>query len=334
MFFHGMQSAFINIGIGKNAFIHIKDLLPKIDITKQDLIQEDIRNIIKPGDPILVQITRDTNYKKGARVTKNISLTGRFFVFMPKTPFIAVSQKIMNQDKKIELKELVFNSIPKGSGGIIRTSCENANIKDIIKDIQSLVNLWEKIQKIQIENYPIQIYNNGGSLRRHIINQIDKNLDRIIVNNSNLAKEVRVILQTENVDIPIIIDEKYIKNYNFTNQLKLMENRKIWLKCGGFITIDKTEALTAIDVNTGKYIGKDNFEDTIFKVNKEATIEIAKQLRIRNIGGIIIIDYIDMHVEDNKREIIRIMEKEIKKDSSKVQIEGFTKLDLLEMTRK
>ena len=141
-------------------------------------------------------------------------------------------------------------------------------------------------------------------------------------------------MQLENKKIEIVIDDKYLEKFDFQNQLRKLENRKIWLDCGGFITIDKTEALTAIDVNSGKFIGKNNFEDTIFTVNKEATIEIAKQLRARDIGGIIIIDYIDMYVEENKQEIIRLMENEIKKYGSKVQIEGFTKLNLLEMTRK
>jgi len=145
---------------------------------------------------------------------------------------------------------------------------------------------------------------------------------------------IKNILKSENKDIQVCIQPEYLKKFDFENQIHKLENRKVWLACGGFITIDKKEALTAIDVNSGKFIGKDNFEDTVFKVNEEATIEIAKQLRARDIGGIIIVDYIDMHIDENKERIIKLIEKETKSDSSKVQIEGFTKLNLLEMTRK
>lgn len=335
MFCHGMQSAFVNIGSGKNAFIHLKDLLPKVDVTKNvENKKEDIRKMIKPGDPILVQVTRDKNYKKGARVTTHISLTGRFFVYMPNSPFVAVSQKIENEEKKKELKELVESYLPKNAGGIIRTNCENASKEEILEDVKKQMEIWNHLMDTELDNYPKEIFNSGGIIRKYIIDNIDKDLEKIIVSNEKLEKSVKNILKYENKKTVIEIDSQFLEKYDYENQLKKLENRKIWLDCGGFITIDKTEALTAIDVNSGKYIGKNNFEDTIFVVNKEATIEIAKQLRARDIGGIIIIDYIDMYIDKNKEEIVKLMEQEIKKDSSKVQIEGFTKLNLLEMTRK
>ena len=331
----GMQAAFVNIGSGKNAFIHLKDILPKVDVVKGDTQEkEDIRKVIKPGDPILVQVTRDKNYKKGARVTTHISFTGRFFVYMPNSPFIAVSQKIENEDKKKELKEAISKILPENSGGIIRTTCENANLEEIIKDIEKQIEVWNDLINIQFNEYPKEIYNSGGIVRKYIVDNLDKGLDRIIVCNKSVEKSVKDIVKYENKNIDIVINEKYLDRHDFENQLKKLENRKVWLDCGGFITIDKTEALTAIDVNSGKFIGKNDFEDTIFTVNKEATVEIAKQIRARDIGGIIIIDYIDMCLEENKKEIVKIMEQEIKKDCSKVQIEGFTKLNLLEMTRK
>ncbi|MBR1540005.1 MAG: Rne/Rng family ribonuclease [Clostridia bacterium] len=331
----GMQAAFINIGSGKNAFIHLKDLLPKIDVTKEpESKNKDIRKIIKPGDPVLVQVTRDKNYKKGARVTTHISLTGRFFVYMPNSPFIAVSQKIENEERKQELKELVTKILPKDTGGIIRTNCDKAKKEDILEDIKKLVEIWNGLIDGEFTQYPKEIYNNGGIIKKYIIDNLDKNLDKIVVCDKNVEKVVKDILNCENKKIKLEINDKYLEQYDYENQIRKLENRKIWLDCGGFITIDKTEALTAIDVNSGKYIGKSNFEDTIYIVNKEATIEIARQLRARDIGGIIIIDYIDMHIEKNKEDIVQLMEQEIKKDGSKVQIEGFTKLNLLEMTRK
>ena len=331
----GMQAAFVNIGSGKNAFIHLRDLLPKVDVTKEpETKNEDIRKIIKPGDPVLVQVTRDKNYKKGARVTTHISLTGRFFVYMPNSPFVAVSQKIESDEKKAELKEFVSSNIPKDTGGIIRTNCENANKEDILKDIKKLVDIWNTIIDTPFEDYPKEIFNSGGIVKKYIIDNLDKNLDKIIVYNKELEKYVKSIMKDEGKTVKVEIDENFLSKYDYESQIRKLENRKIWLDCGGFITIDKTEALTAIDVNSGKFIGKSNFEDTIFVVNREATIEIARQLRARDIGGIIIIDYIDMYIDKNKEEIVKLMEQEIKKDGSKVQIEGFTKLNLLEMTRK
>lgn len=269
---------------GKNAFIHLKDLLPKVDITKgNENKKEDIRNIIRPGDPVLVQVTRDKNYKKGARVTTHISLVGRFFVYMPNSPFVAVSQKIEDKEERENLKKFFCENLPKNTGGIIRTNSLNASKEEILEDIQKLIQNWNDLIDTELDDYPKEIYNNGGIVRKYIIDNLDKGLDRIIVCDKNVESYVKDILKSENKEVEFVIDDKYLEKFNFQNQLKKLDSRKIWLDCGGFITIDKTEALTAIDVNSGKFIGKNNFEDTIFIVNKEATIEIAKQLRARDI---------------------------------------------------
>ena len=163
---------------------------------------------------------------------------------------------------------------------------------------------------------------------------MDQNLYRIVTNDKNVYKEVNSILEEEDIAIKVEMQENLLNIYDLEKQLEVLNNRKIWLKCGGFITIDKTEALTAIDVNSGKYTGKKDLEQTILTVNKEATIEIAKQLRLRDIGGIIIIDYIDMQNKEDEEEIIELFKEQLKKDRSKTQIVGFSKLNLLEMTRK
>lgn len=253
---------------------------------------------------------------------------------MPDTPFITVSQKIESKLKKENLKKFFKENLPDGIGGVIRTSAENASEKDMLEEIVSLNNTWEGIKNQEILSVPCELYSAGGIIKKYIIDNIDKNLNRIAVDSEELKIDVLKILKEERAEVLVEIEKNYLDKYDYENQIRKSENRKIWLDCGGFITIDKTEALTAIDVNTGKFIGKDNFEKTVFEVNRQATIEIAKQLKLRDIGGIIIIDYIDMHVEKNKTEILKIIEKEIKKDSSKVQIEGFTKLNLLELTRK
>ena len=171
-------------------------------------------------------------------------------------------------------------------------------------------------------------------IRRTVIDILDRGLKKIIVNDKTIFEEVqKLLVNTKNIKVELK-EENLFNMYSLENQVKKMENRKLWLKCGGFITIDRTEALTAIDVNTGKYTGKKDLEETIYKVNQEATIEIAKQLRLRDICGIIIIDYIDMHKEENIEGIERLLKDELKKDRAKIQVAGFTKLNLLEMTRK
>lgn len=333
----GMQSAFVNIGIGKNALIHLRDIFPKEDLTidKNEISpKSDIRQVVRPGDQILVQVTRDKSSKKGARVSKHISFTGRFFVYMPLTPFIALSQKITEPETRKNLKEMFLKLLPENTGGIIRTNSVTASKEEIEKEVKNLVKKWEEIKQITLEDYPKEVYNAGGIIFKYLTDNLDKNLTKIIVSDDEIKLQVETFLAQENKQIKVELDKDYLKKFDFENQIRKIENRKVWLNCGGFITIDKTEALTAIDVNSGKFIGKDDFENTIFKVNEEATYEIAKQLKLRDIGGIIIIDYIDMHIPQNKEKIIKLMEQEIKKDSSKVQIEGFTKLNLLEMTRK
>ena len=335
----GMQAAFVNIGENKNTFIHLKDILPKQDSTVITTNSEDkninIKDVIKPGMPILVEVKRDSTVKKGARVSTHISIPGRFIVFMPNTPFITISQKINQSSEKERLMGIVKKLLPEDTGAIIRTSAENVNELDIKKDIDRVIKIWNNICNESTEVIPKLVYKTGGILKKILIDLIDTDLDKIVVDTLELKERVEKVLEEiegkENIKVEVN-DEPI--NYELDKQLAKAENRKIWLNCGGFITIDKTEALTAIDVNSGKYIGDDTLEKTVFTVNKEASIEIAKQLKLRDIGGIIIIDYIDMKEEKNKEKIIEILNKELKKDRSKTQIQGFTRLNLLEMTRK
>ncbi len=335
--FQGMQAAFVNVGTNKNAFIHLKDILPKQDIVKNEnqKATENIKDLIRPGDPLLVEIKRDSTSKKGPRVSTHISLTGRFIILLPNSPFITLSQKITNKQERERLTNVIKKYLPENMGAIIRTVAENATEEIIKSDIERMVKKWENIININIEEYPKEVYDVGGILIKVLTDLIDSNLDRIIVNNKNDYDKIKQYLEEALIEIPLELQENdLLKLHNLDIQLEKSENRKIWLKCGGFITIDKTEALTAIDVNSGKYVGETNLESTAFLVNKEAAIEIAKQLRLRDIGGIIIIDFIDMHKEENKEKIIEKMKEATKSDRSRVQIEGFTKLNLMELTRK
>ena len=288
----------------------------------------------------MVQVKRDSTNKKGARVSKHISLPGRYLVLMPDTDFITISQKIEKEEEKNRLINIVKEVLPQNYGAIIRTSADGKNEADIKKDIQILLEQWENINKKSKEKQkivPVLIYQNPGFIKKFIIDLIDHKIDKILVNKDKLHDIVLSILKELSEEkIPIIINKKdtILDIYDINDQIEKLSHRKIWLKCGGFITIDKTEALTAIDVNSGKYIGKEEPEATKFLVNKEASIEIARQLKLRDIGGIIIIDYIDMEEEESKQEIIQILKENLKLDRSKTQIAGFSKLNLLEMTRK
>ena len=334
----GIQAAFVDIGEGKNTFIQVKDLMPKQDQTKETTVQiKDIKEIVKPGMNIIVQVKKDASLSKGARVSTHISLTGKYIVFMPETDIITISKKIENEEKKIKLKEEVQKLLPKNTGAIIRTSAENVDINEIEDEINSLNNEWNKIKKHATENNEIQLLYKVESIESKIIKDtLSQEISKITVDDEEELNAINKILenlkQEKNIKLEKV--ENALDKYSLGTQIEKMGHRKVYLKCGGFITIDKTEALTAIDVNSGKYTGKENQEATILKVNKEATIEIAKQLRLRDIDGIIIIDYIDMKLEESKKEIQELLTKALKQDRSKIQILEFTKLNLLELTRK
>ncbi|MBO5479317.1 MAG: Rne/Rng family ribonuclease [Clostridia bacterium] len=338
----GMQAAFVDIGEKKNTFIHIKDILPKVDTKTNDpeeaVKNNNIKDIVKVGMPILVQVKRDSTNKKGARVSTHINLPGRFSVIMPGVEFITISQKIEDEKERERLIGIIQKNIPKGVGIIVRTSAEGKSEEAIIKDMNQTIKKWEEIKKVadQEKDVPKLVYENSHIIKRILVDLIDQDISRIIVNSKQEQKEIEKMLQENEQTIEIVLKEQesILDLYDLSSQLEKIENRKIWLKCGGFITIDKTEALTAIDVNSGKYIGTKSLEQTVYTVNKEASIEIAKQLRLRDIGGIIIIDYIDMKEKEHKEKIIEVLQENLKNDRSKTQIVGFTELNLLEMTRK
>ena len=340
----GMQSAFIDIGEEKNAFIHINDILPKID-TKSDeektnVDNYDIRDLVKPGMPILVQVTKDAYGNKGPKVTKHISLTSRFLVFMPNTNFITISQKIEDEEEKNRLINIIKENKRNDVGIIIRTSSYGKTKENLKEDMDNLYSKWKEINSHFSEEIksPILVKKYNNIIERLIIDLIDKKIDRIITNNIKISEDIKEILQNLNCSGQISLETRNEENildiYDLNSQIEKLKNRKVWLKCGGFITIDKTEALTAIDVNSGKYTGKKNLEETLLIVNKEASVEIAKQLRLRDIGGIVIIDYIDMQKEESKQEVLKILKENLKNDRSKIQVLEFTKLNLLELTRK
>lgn len=321
----GIKAAFVDIGQDKNAFIHFEDIYK----TKHE---------IRINEKLLVQVQKDEINQKGAKLTTNIKLTGRQIVLLPNTELITVSRKIDNNKVKEKLIEIVKENLPSGMGAIIRTTAAKATQSDILEDINRLTKKWKRIEEKlkSSQEAPILLGKNSNIIESVILGTADSGMDKIITDSKIETNEIEKFLQEVELDnkVKIEYDQDVLEKYKIKDELGKLKNNKIWLNCGSYIVIDKTEALTSIDVNSGKYTGKENLENTILKVNEEATIEIAKQIRLRDISGIIIIDYIDMELEENKNKIIELLEQEVKRDRAKVQIEGFTRLNLLEMTRK
>lgn len=331
----GLQSAFVNIGEKKNAFIHVKDILPKVDITKEDVLEiKPINELVKPGEPLIVEVKKEAIDKKGPRLSTHITLTSRFVVFMPNATFVTVSQKIEDENERDRLKKIVEKYLPENTGAIIRTVAENHSEEDLKEDLLKTIDKWKNIQGKQIDKIPQKIYDKGGVLKKTIVDLVDSNLDRIVLENESDKESIQEILDEINSDVKVEIDSEIVAKYKIIKQIEDSKNVKIWLKSGAFITIEKTEALVAIDVNSGKFIGKKDVEETITAVNIEAAKEISKQIRLRDISGIIIIDFIDMKQEKSKQAVINEIIRESKKDRSKIQVEEFTKLNLMEITRK
>ena len=331
----GMQAAFIDIGTEKNSFIHVKDIVPQVDEKIEKKIEPKIKEIIKTNQKLLVQVQKDSNDKKGARTTTHIKLTGKYVILLPQTTIVTVSQKIQDEAEKNRLIKLVKENLPENMGAIIRTGAEKKEDDIIIADLKKLQNQWEKIYKDfeESDNNPKMLYKSPNIVEKIILDLPNEKIESIISNNKEDVEALKNIVSST-VKLNFKENTDLLEEYNLKDQIEKAKQRKVWLNCGGFITIDPTEALVAIDVNSGKYTGKTSLEETVYKVNYEATIEIAKQLRLRDIGGIIIIDYIDMKNSANKEKIEKLLKETLKQDRAKTQVEGFTKLNLMELTRK
>lgn len=336
----GMQAAFIDIGTEKNSFIHVKDVVPQVDEKIEDKDEDlKIKDVVKTNQKLLVQVQKDSNDKKGARTTTHIKLTGKYIILMPNTNIITISQKIIEQKEKDRLLEIIKNNLSENMGAIIRTAAEKKKSDELIADLKRLENQWNKIQNqfTNSKKEPQLLYEGSGILEKMLIDLAESKIERIVVNDPKEVEQIEkklVDLQEKEIKVELDKNNSLFEKYEIQKQIEKANQRKIWLNCGGFITIDLTEALVAIDVNSGKFTGKSTLEDTVYKVNYEATIEIARQLRLRDIGGIIIIDYIDMKKQENKDKIENLLKEVLKNDRAKTQVEGFTKLNLMEMTRK
>lgn len=333
----GMQAAFVNIGTKRNAFIPVKDILPKVDIVKeQNVSHEKISNILKIGDHLLVQVRKEEEHEKGPRVSTHLTLPGNYIVLMPDTDIVTISQKIEDETEKNRLLSIVKENLPKDCGIIVRTDAEGIEKEKIISDIEGQINKWEEILKKSAKcNETMLIYDDHNIAYKVARDMVNKNTKKVYINDEQIYKDMLVNMKDMfKAGIEYFENENIIKKFGLETEVSKIDNNRIWLKCGGYIVIDKTEALTAIDVNSGKCVGEKNLEYTALKVNLEAATEIMKQIRLKDIGGIVVIDYIDMKEKDNEEKVLEMMRNEGKRDRSKLDIKDFTKLHLVEMTRK
>ena len=332
----GMQAAFIDIGLEKNAFIPIKDAIPKTDVTKESQsIAFKISDVLHVGQKILVQVRKVPTSLKGARVSTHITIPGNYIVLMPNTDIITISQKVERNEEKDRLVEMLKRNIPEGYGAIVRTDAVGINEEEIKKDINELVEKWKNICcKYEEDEKQELLYNEHELVSKISRDLITRETKKIYVNDKELYQQIKQVGLKSKESIQFVDSKNIIQDQGFMSSYESAFKRKIWLKCGGYIVIDKTEALTAIDVNSGKYVGNKNLEQTALIVNKEAAAEIMHQIRLRDVGGIIVVDYIDLLNKENQSQIIKIMQNEAKKDRSKIDIKGYTELNLVELTRK
>lgn len=336
----GMESAFINIGLEKNAFLYINDL-KEFEDSDENKKSHSIEHLISAGDEVIVQILTDPRDNKGARVTTHCTIPGKFLVLVPNNNHIAISKKIENLEERERLKQIFTEITPKGMGVIIRTAAENRDISYLKKEIQYLEKKWNEVEnKISNSKVGDILYKDSGIVNKVLRDMINSNIDEIVVDDKSVYNKIVEYTSTfndknSNLKVTFFNKNKDIfDEYKIETEIEKALEETFYLECGGSIVIQKTEALVSIDVNTGKNIGVTNLEETVVKTNLEAAKEIARQLRIRNLSGIIIIDFIDMKVEEDKKLILNCLERHLQKDRIRTDIVHFTNLGLIEMTRK
>ncbi|MGI5891559.1 MAG: Rne/Rng family ribonuclease [Bacillota bacterium] len=340
----GMQAAFVDIGMEKNSFLYVEDAAPKKfnefgDAQSSEKTKKSISQLLHKGQELVVQIFKEPTGTKGARVTTHPTFPGRYLVLLPTSNYVAVSRRIREEEERKRLKELVSALLPQGMGAIIRTAAKDMGEEQLLGDIKMLSKQWKRIQGKSLKApAPSLLYSDLGLVERVIRDTDVTSVERILVDNKDIfEKMVDIASVTSPSLVPKIFlrqSEDLFKLYNVQDQMDQALRRKVWLKSGGYIIIDQVEALSVIDVNTGKYVGEDDLSQTILRTNLEAAAEIARQLRLRNLGGIIIVDFIDMDNHQDKAHLLSVLEEEVKKDRTRVTILGMTHLGLVEMTRK
>ncbi|BCV24561.1 Rne/Rng family ribonuclease [Gelria sp. Kuro-4] len=342
----GMQAAFVNIGLERNAFLYVADAVPQRQPNGGEEEEPvpvaglSIQDVLREGQEVVVQVTKEPIGGKGARVTTHLTLPGRNLVLMPKVDYVGVSRRIEDEKERERLRAAARHLKPEGMGLIVRTVAEGMAEEDLVQDLDFLRRLWHQVEgRIKKSSAPAVVYRDLDLIYRIVRDLFTADVDRFVVDSREVyerALELLELMSPELKDRVTYFDPRndILQVYGLEADLEKAFRRKVWLKCGGYIVIDQTEALTAIDVNTGKYVGSTSLAETVLKTNLEAAQEIARQLRLRNIGGIIVIDFIDMEDPEAQARVLAALEEHLKRDKVKAHVLGLTKLGLVEMTRK
>lgn len=337
----GMQAAFINIGLERNAFLYVDDVHDGLngDESGSGRIRS-IDDVVAEGDEIIVQVNKGPIGTKGARVGTHLSIAGRYLVLMPTVEHIAISRRITSDGERQRLKDLAAKLCPKGMGVIVRTLAHDKTEADLAEDFRFLLGIWRKIQRrARTSPPPALLYKDFDLMYRLLRDEFTPEVTKFVID-GDVA--YRTVLELADSISPALKRKVYqysgpkpiFEFYGIEEQIERALEREVGLDCGGSIVIDHTEALTSIDVNTGRFIGTTDLADTVLQTNLEAAEEIARQLRLRDIGGIIIIDFIDMDKEAHRQAVLDAFNAALKSDKTRSHILGFTNLGLLEMTRK
>lgn len=338
----GMEAAFVDIGLDKNAYLFLDDLLSDKFLKEKRIKKKDVTSItkvLKKGDELLVQVEREPMGEKNIAVTTDISLTGKYIAFIPNTIDVNLSKKIKNLEERKRLEEIGRSVMINGNGMIIRTFAKGSSREAIEKEYEMLSNLYMQIKQEYKYSYaPKLLYKNNSLIERLFLDYVESSVNEIYVEDKTTKDKFSDMLsglhESELKNIKIIESKEVFEQFNVDKQIKMLLNRKVELNNGGSIIIDVTEALTVIDVNSGKYVGNRNMEETALSINLQAIEEIARQIKLRNISGIILIDFIDVKKEDNINLIISKAKSLFKNDKTKTNVIGMTKLNLMEITRK
>jgi len=345
----GMDAAFIDVGLEKSAFLYVGDILldksmyeeyEDAEFVPQLEIVERIEGVLEEGQEIIVQVSREPIGQKGTRVTSKITLPGRLLVLMPSTQHIGVSRRIEQEEERKRLAAVLKNLCPKGFGLIARTASEGKLEEELASDLGFLQRVWESIHnKAKHVRAPSILHQDLGMILRVIRDLHSHNLKKIVVDNESVYLKIKEFLKEylpEKGCEAIYFNEKdpIFEAFGIEIDIAKLTQKKIWLKSGGYIVFDYTEALTVIDVNTGRYLGKKDLEDTILRTNLEAVKEIAYQIRLRNIGGIIVVDFIDMEHKESKEMVFQTLVEALKKDRIKTFAYPISEIGLVQITRK
>ncbi|NMD42932.1 MAG: Rne/Rng family ribonuclease [Firmicutes bacterium] len=337
----GMQAAFVDIGLEKNAFLYVDDVYTDND-EKLPPSRSAIDKLLKVREEVIVQVVKEPSGTKGARITGQITLPGRYLVLVPGADYIGVSRRIESTVEKERLRRIAGKMCPPEMGLIVRTVAEGADEEALSQDLQFLMQLWHLVlNRFQQKTAPAILYQDLALTCRIARDLFVEDFNSFLVDNEHEYEKVCEILdcfspqpQLKRKVSYYRDDEPIFERYGVEKELEKALQGQVWLKSGGYLVFDEAEALTVVDVNTGRYIGRRNLADTILKTNLEAAEEIARQIRLRDIGGIIIIDFIDMTIEDHRQKVLSKLNESIKQDRTKTYVLGLTSLGLVEMTRK